>query len=85
MSLHTPRLQVKYDGKFTISYTTSDEQHSAFRVMPELARLIAAAPELLEASKALVAFVQAAGIAGTSEQPCAVMERAIAKAEGREG
>ena len=45
-----PSIQsVKWDGKFTVVYELSDGTSSAFRCVPAMGRLIAAAPELLEA------------------------------------
>lgn len=54
--MSAPKLTAEYDGKFQVVYTTSAGVHSGFRAMPEAARLFAAAPELLEALKKVVAI-----------------------------
>ena len=78
--------KVQVTGMFPTHFTGQSLTQEARHFMSQEkanARLIAAAPELLAAGKALVAFVKAAGIAGTTEHPCAVFERMITKAEGR--
>ncbi len=40
-------IHIEWDGRFTVTYRVGD-QESAFRVLPEVGRLIAAAPRMLE-------------------------------------
>ena len=54
MTQPTPKsIDIKWDGRFTVTYRVGNDE-SAFRVLPEVGRLIAAAPELLEALGDLV-------------------------------
>lgn len=39
-------LDIKYDGKFQVTYTTSDGVDSAFRVMTEMGEAIAQIPDM---------------------------------------
>ena len=61
MSQHTPGSSVQsvqFDGKFTVIYDLSDGTSSAFRFDPALGRLIAAAPDLLTALKAVSPYLK---------------------------
>lgn len=52
---HTPGPWA-WDGKFTVTITNADGDSMSFRTLPENARLIAAAPDLLAALKTLLAI-----------------------------
>ena len=53
MTQPTPKsIDIKWDGRFTVTYRVGNDG-SAFRVFPKVGRLIAAAPELLEALTAI--------------------------------
>lgn len=70
---------VEYDGKFTVTYRTSDlapSQSSSIRVVPAMGRLIAAAPDLLAVAKDILSFLESRGYDAT------LVKAAIAKAEG---
>jgi len=58
---------VKWDGKFQVEYTVGGET-SAFRALPEAARLFEAAPKLLEALKEVVYVVGLHGEWGHYEE-----------------
>ena len=52
---------VRFDGKFTVTYDIGPDSESAFRVEPELGRLIAAAPALLEAAELTIEWLDNQG------------------------
>jgi len=56
MAKQAPHITAEFDGKLTVSYMVNGTK-SAFRVLPEMGRLIAAAPELLKALKCAWPYV----------------------------
>lgn len=83
MATHTPGPWA-YDGRFTVTIPDIGLGSCSFRVQPNDARLIATAPELLDAVKAL-----RDGAYGNPSYPVEndqideAADAAIAKAEGR--
>jgi hypothetical protein len=72
-----------WDGKFTVNYEMDNGDTSAFRCTPELGCLIAAAPEMLEALKAIQPILWNDGpLVAAYQDAGRLIESALAKAEG---
>ena len=59
--------KINYDGKFTVAYELNDGTSSAFRVVPELGRMIAAVPDMLATLDKIATYCQAQVFADTGE------------------
>jgi hypothetical protein len=86
----------EWDGRFTVTITDAAGDSASFRTLPEYARLIVAAPDLLAALKRAVEAIRSfhgIGLSGKAEEgmwqlyqaspEMTAINAAIAKAEGR--